>query len=122
MIKRAGYFRLCVEIRVLAHECEELAVEYHFDIGKTACARRTDLVRTAHISCARARQQELLVILGDNLEIGVKSERYGLLRRQVIGHGFEHALGVCLIGYRSRGRTGPDHQGQGRSGYASHSW
>ncbi len=29
------------------------------------------------------------MILGDDLEVGVVAERYGLLRRQIVGHGLE---------------------------------
>ncbi len=48
------------------------------------------------------RQRELLLISGDDLEVGIVFERHGLLRRHVIGHRLEQVFGVCLIGQSGR--------------------
>ena len=39
-----------------------------------------------------------MLILGDNLKIGIIPERYRGLRRQVFGHGLQQTFGVRLIG------------------------
>ena len=96
MVDRAGRIDLGIEIGVLAEQRQRLAVEDQLDIGKTAGARGAELVGPAEIDRAGTRQQEFLVILGDDLEIGVVAERYGLLRRQIVGHRLEQALGVGL--------------------------
>ena len=57
------------------------------------------------------------MILGDDLKVGIVAERYGLLRRQIVGHGLEQALGLCLAGLRARVRAQQKHDGQRRGRY-----
>ena len=68
------------------------------DIGKTAGARDADLVGPIERDRSRTRERELLLVFGDDFEVGIVLERDGLLRRHVIGHGLEQVPGVCLIG------------------------
>ena len=74
MVDRAGHLGLGVEIVILAEQRQRFSVESHLDIGKSASACDTDLVWAAHLDLAGTRQQQFLVVLGDNLKIGIVIE------------------------------------------------
>ena len=66
MIQSARDIGLGVEIGVLSEQRQRLAVKDHFDSGEPAGAGGVELVRPFEVHRARARQQEFLMILGDD--------------------------------------------------------
>jgi citrate lyase subunit beta/citryl-CoA lyase len=57
--------------------------------GEHGAIERVATVRPIERERSRTRERELLLVFGDDLEVGLVLERYGLLRRHVVGHGLE---------------------------------